>query len=171
VIFVTVGTQLPFPRLVEAVLEWHRTRPSTTLLVQHLQGPRAMPDAAPSVRLVHALTAEETRAAIREASLVVSHFGMGTLLNCLEVGRPLIALPRRVELGETRNDHQVEGAARFATRPGLAVARCESEVGGLIARFDGMRLEERISNSASPRLLEAVRDFVWEGRTSPQSKS
>jgi UDP-N-acetylglucosamine transferase subunit ALG13 len=170
-IFVTVGTQLPFSRLVDAVLQWHCRASKVPLLIQHLQGASFGPPPHSCVRFVHALSASETREAVRDADVVVSHFGMGTLLTCLEFGRPLIALPRRSDLGETRNDHQLEGAARFAGRRGVQIANCEIEVAGYLDRFKEAQPSEKISTSASPQLLAAVRDFIWEGRTPPHSKS
>ena len=48
------------------------------------------------------------------ADAIIAHAGMGTILTALEMGKPLLVMPRRAELGEHRNDHQLATAMRFA---------------------------------------------------------
>jgi len=45
---------------------------------------------------------------IRASRVVVSHAGIGTILRCAELGRPIIIVPRRKALGEHVDDHQME---------------------------------------------------------------
>ena len=54
------------------------------------------------------------RQRLSEADAVVTHAGMGTILTALEFGKPVLVMPRRGELLETRNDHQLGTAAAFA---------------------------------------------------------
>jgi UDP-N-acetylglucosamine transferase subunit ALG13 len=159
VIFVTVGTQLPFDRLVGAVDAWAadgdrdvfaQIGPSS-LVPAHLQHARFVPPA-------------ECRERMRAADAIVAHAGMGTILSALELGKPLIVLPRRAALGEHRNEHQLATARRFAELGSVAVAFHEDE---LAARLDALTAAPaasedagRISPYASDRLVSAVRAFI-----------
>ncbi|MEM6312861.1 MAG: glycosyltransferase [Planctomycetota bacterium] len=126
-IFVCVGTQLPFDRLIGAVDDWARQRERTDVFAQIAGGK------APSF-IKHApfIDAEEVHQRLAKSEVAVSHAGMGTILTAMHVGTPLIIMPRRAELNEHRNEHQIE-TARSLVRPGqIFVAEDEHQLPGLI---------------------------------------
>ena len=53
---------------------------------------------------------------------------MGSIITALEVGKPIVILPRREHLNETRNDHQLASANQFSSRPGIIVALDETQL-------------------------------------------
>ncbi len=154
-IFVTVGAQMPFDRLVRAVDEWagrHGRRDvfaqigTTTYIPQHIEFVRSLDAAAYALKL-------------NEADVVVAHAGMGTILSALERGKPLLLMPRRGDLNETRNDHQIATADRFGARGMVHIARDEVELASRLEELDQLPEPDRIGAQASPQLLEAIRDF------------
>jgi UDP-N-acetylglucosamine transferase subunit ALG13 len=124
VIFVTVGTQLPFDRLIGAMDDWAAAHPHIKVFAQ------VGPTTRPPRHMAHAafLSPQEAETRLRSASLIVAHAGMGTVLTALQAGRPVVILPRRASLGEHRNEHQLATARWLATRPGVGVAMDESEL-------------------------------------------
>ncbi len=157
-IFVTVGSQLPFDRLVEAVAAWARERNVRDIFFQTGGG---------SVDLSgfeHAdfVSPAEAASLFQRADVVVSHVGMGTIISCLEQGKPLIALPRTAALGETRNDHQLASARGLADRQGLCFAWKASDLPALLDRINTLQGGARASADASPELVAAVRAFIHE---------
>lgn len=155
-IFVTVGTQLPFDRLISAVDAWAGSAPGREVFAQI--GPSSQ---APR-NIAHAqfVSPEECSERMAAAEAIVAHAGIGTILTALELGKPVLVMPRRAELGEHRNDHQLATARRFATLGKVDVAFDETE---LVARLDelcdGAPLA-RISRSAPAELLAGLRAFV-----------
>jgi UDP-N-acetylglucosamine transferase subunit ALG13 len=157
VIFVTVGTQLAFDRMIKAVDQWAGKRARTDVVAQigpaqykphHIQSQEFM-------------TPAECRAKMIECTAIVAHAGMGTILTALELGKPLIIVPRREDLGEHRNDHQLATARRFAELGSVTVAFDENELRSKLDELDKTTaVAERISPHASPRLLAAVRAFI-----------
>ena len=102
----------------------------------------------------------ECRDRMLAADAIVAHAGMGTILTALELGKPLLVVPRRASLGEHRNEHQLATARRFADTGRLLVAFDESE---LAQRLDELPLRgrpERISPFASDQLITALRSFI-----------
>lgn len=128
-IFVTVGTQLPFDRLI-----------------------RAIDGLAPKIgRRVFAQTSEssfqpahiewrpfirptEVDSFFREADVIVAHAGIGTILTAQKYGKPLIVMPRRAALGEHRNDHQLATAKGLEGRRGIYVAQDEAMLADLLSQ-------------------------------------
>lgn len=157
-IFVTVGSQLGFDRLVGAVAGWARARGEGRIFLQ---------TAGTSVDLAGfahrpMLTAAEIRGRYDEATLVVAHAGTGSIIECMLRGKPIVVMPRSAALRETRNDHQFATARRFQSRPGVFVAWNESELPALLDRAAELKGGAGIPAHADERLLAALRAFVEE---------
>jgi UDP-N-acetylglucosamine transferase subunit ALG13 len=155
-VFVTVGTQLPFDRLVKAVDElgalydWDILAQigQTRYQPRHLEW-RAFVDT-------------ETAAGwIRDSDLVITHAGMGTILGRLEAGGPMLVMPRKASLGEHRNEHQRASCARLGHFPSIHVVEDADELREAVASFQPARRSEPIGKLAQPALVEAIRDYVW----------
>lgn len=155
-ILVTVGSQMPFDRLVRAVDDWCGRTSRSDVLAQI--GPGAWKPR--HARFVEFMTPDEFRENVRSASLIIGHAGMGTLLTCLQFARPLIVMPRRAMYGETRNDHQVATVDRFASVKGLTAARDEGELAACLDRWQSIETGEPIGQFAEPALIHAIRDFI-----------
>ena len=157
-IFVTVGSQMPFDRLVLGVDRWAQARGRNDVFAQIGVG-----GTHPShVRWIEVLTPPEFRQRIDEADLVIAHAGCGTILSALVLGKPLVVMARRGHLRETRNDHQVATARSLQQICHIAVADDEAQLSdhldSLVERADELR--PPIRNHASDELLEAIRDFI-----------
>jgi|AZIC01.1.fsa_nt_gi UDP-N-acetylglucosamine transferase subunit ALG13 len=162
-IFLTVGTQLPFDRLTSTVDAW---------CAEVGCGPKIFGQigrlGAGSYRPQHFKWAEKVAPAdfdrhFREASLIVSHAGMGSIITAMASSKPIVILPRRSHLQEQRNDHQFATAQRLGTRRGVFAAMTESDLPGLISRVIGQAIGkevEAVSPFADAGLIKAVRDFI-----------
>jgi UDP-N-acetylglucosamine transferase subunit ALG13 len=105
-IFVTVGSsKIPFDRLLRAVDAAEFDEP---LVVQH--GASAVrPYGAECVDyLDHGRFVE----LVRDARVVVTHAGVGSIMTALGEGKRPVAVPRRASLDEAVDDHQVAFARR-----------------------------------------------------------
>jgi len=127
VIFLTVGTQLPFDRLVEAVATWSRRHADRTVFAQI--GASAL---RPPFESVATLSGPDYARVFEQAEVVVAHVGIGTVLDGLRLRKPLICMPRDHARGEHRNDHQFATARHLSTKVFLALAWTESDVPALL---------------------------------------
>ncbi|MEZ6018301.1 MAG: glycosyltransferase [Planctomycetota bacterium] len=173
-VFVTVGSQMPFARLVDAVDRWLDARAAASgaggaallpLQVFGQIGAAARPTRAfPSVA---ALSASEYEARVAEADLVVAHAGTGTIFTALRYGTPLLVLARRADLAETRNDHQDATALRFEARGLLEYARDEQDLADRLTRWAAAprardHAQAAFAATASGPLVERLRGFFDE---------
>jgi hypothetical protein len=69
-------------------------------------------------------------------------------------------MPRRGDLKETRNDHQVATAKRFLAQGRIAVAFDENELMEQLDHVYSLKGKERINLQASAQLVSAIRSFV-----------
>jgi UDP-N-acetylglucosamine transferase subunit ALG13 len=158
VIFLTVGFQLPFDRLVHAVDLWAGAQKRTDVFAQIGHS-----DYKPKHLKYHThVLPAEFRDLVRRADLVVSHAGMGSIITALELAKPIIVMPRRAALREHRNDHQL-AAARLARAYGaINFVNDESE---LISELDHIVKADSpcpVSPHASPELIGRISAFITE---------
>lgn len=155
-IFVTVGTQLPFDRLVSAVDEWAALEGGRDVFAQI--GPSKLRPA----HIEHArfISPEECSERMRAADAIVAHAGMGTILTGLELGKTVLVMPRRAVLGEHRNDHQLATAQLFAQQGRVKVAFDEAKLLLGLDELDRVAVQPRISPYAPESLLTALRAFI-----------
>lgn len=161
-VFVTVGAQIPFDRLIVAVDAWAADRAGVHCLFAQVgeQGVRSA-----HMDSVELLEPPEFKKRVLWADVLVAHAGMGSILTALQYGKPILVMPRLGRLKETRNDHQVATAQRFREMGKVAVAMDEAEIP---ARLDGlavMERAERISDRASDTLIAGIRDFIHRRTT------
>ncbi len=165
-IFLTVGTQEPFDRLVRAVDAWAATHDVPVFgQLGRLAADSYLPRHFPFESFV---SADEFQERLEASRLLVGHAGMGSIISALSAGKPLLMMARRAALGEHRNEHQLATAARFAGRPGLHVAADAQAVPDLIdellAQASPTPGGGQISPYASPELVNAIRDFIHQRR-------
>lgn len=162
-IFLTIGTQEPFDRLVRAVDRWAETRDTPVFgQLGRLAADSYRPANFPFECFI---SADEFHERLEASRLMVGHAGMGSIISALGIGRPLLMMARRAALGEHRNDHQLATAARFASRPGIHVAPDADAVGSMIDHLlaaDVSAPESHLLPHASLELLSAIRDFIHQ---------
>lgn len=152
-IFLTVGTQLPFDRLAKAVEDVAR---ETEERIVGQIGVTAFRPVAYEARAD--VPPVEFTELVSSARVLIAHAGVGTILAAMQHEKPLILMARRSALGEHRNDHQVHTCARMKETPGVYVVETADEIRRLLASdLSPMR------NSGSPmrrQLIERMKSAL-----------
>ncbi len=155
-LFVTVGAQMPFDRLIDAMDAWAAAHPRHTVLAQ-IGASELSPHHLAWTRF---LSPAELERAFGEADAIVGHAGTGTIIAALERCKPIVVLPRRAELRETRNDHQLATAKRFAELAGETIAWRERELPRAIASIAEAPPTLTLAPQARGRLVERIAAFI-----------
>jgi UDP-N-acetylglucosamine transferase subunit ALG13 len=146
-IFLTVGTQFPFDRLIQAVDLLF----DEGVMYEDVFG--QIGDSACKPRNFEAVASLEKKAfddRFRGASAIISHAGMGVITMALDHGKSLLVMPRQRKYREVVNDHQVALADKFEALGHILLARDETQ---LRAKVEQLR-------SFVPRLRKADPDVV-----------
>jgi len=123
-IFVTCGTQLPFDRLLKSVDDWAVRQNVDDIVYQSARG-----DFVPEKgSYFEHLSPKEYDNFFSKSELIVCHAGMGTIISALEMCKKVIILPRRFDLGEHRNDHQIATCQKVSKLPNLKVVSDEADI-------------------------------------------
>lgn len=166
-IFTTVGTQLPFDRLLRGVDGWAARNPNVPVAAQV----GVSKSRFTNIQTVSHLSQAEFQDHLKAARLVVAHAGMGTILSAVELGLPVILMPRRAKFGEHRNNHQQDTANEMARLSNVTVVQdgeCLHQALDLARarKFELPRSEPTEMLGERDPLIRAIRDFVWKDTTS-----
>ncbi len=156
-IFVTVGEQLPFDRLIRIVDEWAKNTGGEVFA--QIGRTSFKPQ---NIKYKNFLHPNEFKKKFEYSDLVISHAGMGTIITAIEIGKPIIVIPRQASLGEHRNDHQFSTAKRFMNLNYITVAFDENELMEKLKYEDDLvKFKGRGKDSGPSKLLiEHIRNFI-----------
>lgn len=147
---------LPFDRLVRAIDAYVASRPDIEAFAQ-VGETRHRPSHMQSRQM---MTPAEYRRMFEQADVVVSHVGIGTVITASELSKPLVMLPRRMELHEVTSRHQQATARWLAGRPGVHIVATEAELPGKIEEVAGSHGVGDFESDTRIALVRAVRDFI-----------
>ena len=153
VIFVTVGSQMPFDRLVTGMDDWatlHSDHTVTAQIGESSYRPKAM-------AAVKTLPPAQFVQRLREADVVVAHAGMGSVISAAEHGKSMVLLPRQGALRETRNDHQVATVKWLSAKEGIFVAQDESQLAAALDAAMSHAGRSAVQNSGSLLIVSNLR--------------
>ncbi len=155
-IFLTVGSMLPFDRLVRALDQCAAEHPHLQVFAQI--GETALVPRHMTARAM--VSPAEYRRQFAECDLVVSHVGMGTVITAFECNKPLVMLARRPELQEVTSNHQVATAQWLVGRPGITVVDDAAGLAAAVLASVGAAGVSRIDTGTKDQLIGALRRFI-----------
>lgn len=152
-IFATLGSQLPFDRFLKMLDEVAPSLYSEEIVAQAIPG-----DYTPRhFHLTGFITPSDFDEYVRRARIVVSHAGMGTIISALKLGKPIVVVPRRVDMGEIRSDHQITTAIRMDRLGYTHTAHNAEELKALLSSA-WLTPERHIADGVSPSLVRDILD-------------
>lgn len=159
--FVSVGNaKQPFRRLLDAVahLAPHLPQP---VIVQHGHTPFA----SAACQVTAFMGMEEFARHIETAELLILHAGAGSVIHAIEAGKRPVVMPRRADLGEHVNNHQIEFARALAEAGKVVVADSPECLGGAITEVLGQGKQPgatAVADRGELRMVSLVREALTE---------
>lgn len=143
-IFLTLGTQLPFDRLVEAV---DQAAKETN---EEVFGQIGKASYRPKhFEFVNSLQPVEFSNYVKKARLIIGHAGIGTLLAGMKAEKPVLLMARRAALREHRNDHQMATANQVQYIPGVQIVETYQDIVKYISLPELPKMENKESEARS----------------------
>lgn len=161
-IFVAVGTQFSFNRLVQYMDKWVISSGNInneSVVAQVSDGDYL----AKSIETHSFMDGEQYNKNIREASVFVSHAGMGNIISAREQQTPIIVINRQHKLGEHRNDHQADGIKWMGKLDGVYTASTQEELYAHLNNIDQLKTADT-KVVGSEQLTNYIADFISTGK-------
>lgn len=155
-IFVTVGTQLAFDRLISAVDAWAMDNPLEQVFAQIGPG-EFRPKFCEFAKF---LPPDKSNDMFRSADLIVAHAGMGSILTALKYRKPILVMPRKASLGEHRNEHQLATAKWLGKKAGVFVVNDEADIAAILSSRSTLQAGDSISEFADIAFTNRLRSVV-----------
>jgi len=156
-IFLTVGTVLPFDRLVRAVDQAIETRLITRPVFAQIGQTALRPR---NMEWVATLEKSAFDRKVAEADFVIGHAGMGSVMIALQHRKRLLVMPRMRQYGEHVNDHQVADARRFAELGYVLVAYESAELPSRLRQIESFIPVPR--RSQADQVAQRIARFLQE---------
>lgn len=157
-IFITVGTQEPFDRLIKAVDEIIPELEDQEIIVQApLKGYKPL-----HFETLNFINPLQFKKIFDRADFIISHAGMGTILSAMSNQKTLLIMPRLVKYGEHRNDHQVATALKFKSLKYINVAENEVELQNILKnrKHNDLNASKTLGDYASDELIQSISCFL-----------
>jgi UDP-N-acetylglucosamine transferase subunit ALG13 len=155
-ILLSVGTQIPFDRLVRTVDEWAIETGRDDIMAQI--GPSSY--TPKMLKCFSFMRPDEFRDLQSKAELIIAHAGMGSILTALEFGKPILIMPRDHKRAEHRNGHQMATADRFRGRPGVYVVNDEADLLAHLRDFSKLTAPDNLPKKAPESLTSNLRGYI-----------
>lgn len=150
--FVTVGTQLPFIRLISAMDIW-ATRNPTIRVVGQIGSTDYV---TRNIEVYDYLTPSDYKKIVKETQVIVGHLGTGTIASAYENNKPAVLMPRIQKLNEHRNEHQLEMAKKFDNRQGIYIAHDNIALFNYLNNLDKLVSAKEIDANNRKQLINFI---------------
>ena len=100
---------------------------------------------------------EELNRYLDEASYVITHAGVGSILGCLKKGKKMIAAPRLKKYKEHTNDHQLQVLKEFDRLGYLLPLYDFTKLDRLVARIPKFQPKKYVG---SHQMIDLIADYV-----------
>jgi len=156
-IFLTVGTQLPFDRLVRCI----DNVCGKGEIGEEVFGQIGETEYKPlNFKAVKSLDKNVYDEYFEKASAIVSHAGVGTITIAMDHNKPIVVMPRLKKFKEAVNDHQAVIAEKFGLLGNILVANNEEE---LLVEIERLRMFVPEKRQDQAKLVaERIKDFLNE---------
>jgi UDP-N-acetylglucosamine transferase subunit ALG13 len=154
-IFVTTGTQLPFDRLLGIVDNIHSDL-NQKVIVQAGQS-----NLSPvNFEIQKTFSRDDFETVFKQADVIVSHAGMGTILTALKYNKKIIIFPRLCQYQEHRNDHQLATAEYMKQLPNVLVANNQQELMQCLLEIKDLNLSEKIETKNRDKFINNLSSYI-----------
>lgn len=155
-IFVTVGTQkFQLNRLLESVDKLIEKGMIVDTVFAQIGNSTYKPRHYQYERF---LSREEFLRNIKLCDLLITHSGVGTIIEGLNFEKAIVVFPRRKEYGEHVDDHQMQIAEAFEKKDYILVCRDEALLGKVITSSKNKAFKKYVSGQKA--VVERIEKFL-----------
>lgn len=154
-IFVTVGSQLTFDRLLKTIdkeIEIGNIKDKVIV-----QGGKTKYKSK-YMTIIKYLDLDEFENYIKNADLIISHGGVGSIIDALKYNKTVIATPRLKKYKEALNDHQIQIIENFGIEGYIIPLLDLTELNLAIEKVKTFKPKKYKSNTN--KMVKLIEDFI-----------
>lgn len=137
-ILVTLGTQdKEFKRIlieVERLIEVGKINEKVIAQIGNTKFETKLPNS--KMELIKFTTPKQLNELIQDSSFIITHGGVGTIIEGIDLGKKIIAVPRLKKYKEHVNDHQLQIIENFDNKGYIIGTRCVEDIEKALDRVE-----------------------------------
>lgn len=155
-IFVTVGTQdVPFDRLIKAVDKLVKNGIIKDEVIIQSGCSKFTSD---KVKIINYMDSDEFAKYVKKASVIITHGGVGTILDGLKNNKVIIAVPRLARYKEHTNDHQLQIIKKFSDMGYIIPCKDVNKLETVLNEAKIFRPKKYVSNTEN--FVKVIENFI-----------
>lgn len=144
-IFVTVGTQdKSFARLIKGIEQAVIEKKITDKVIVQAGNTKYESDV---IEVLNYIPFEKFTDFMNKADIIITHGGVGSILNAIKLGKKVIAVPRLKEYNEHINDHQLQVIKKMTEQGYILSTQNVEEIPNKIKEIQNFKTKEYTSNT------------------------
>lgn len=144
-IFVTLGTQdKEFPRLLKAIDKHIEDGRITDKVVAQIGYTKFTSD---NMELFDFKSPQELEEYIKDADVIITHGGVGSILDSLKYNKPVIAAARLKKYKEHANDHQIQIVKKYAKEKYILELKDFNQIDRVLKKAKTFKPKKMVSNN------------------------
>lgn len=110
------------------------------------------------MRIIDLISKEQLEQFQEEASLIITHGGVGSIITSIKKGKKVIAVPRMHEYGEHVNNHQMQIVKNFDEQGYIIGIEKVEDLKQAIEK--SRRFEPKKYQTNNEKMLKTIEDFI-----------
>ena len=157
-ILVILGTQdKPFNRLLEAVDKKKKKKIIKDKVI--VQAGTTKYDSE-NMEIFDLIPMNKFNSLVGKADLIITHGGVGSIIQGLKKGKKIIAVPRLKKYGEHTNDHQLQIVKEFSKQGYVIACLKINQLGDCIKKSENF--QPKIYKSSNKKMLELIEEVIQD---------
>ena len=111
-----------------------------------------------NMKIFDFISSEELEKLEQEASCIITHGGVGSIISSVEKDKKVIAVPRLKQYGEHVNDHQLDIVQSFDKLGYIIGITDVSQLGDALQQIETFEPKKYIQNTG--KIINIVQDFI-----------
>lgn len=154
-IFLTVGTQFNFDRIVRVIDQLIGEGKITDTIYAQIGDGSYKPK---NMQYSNILDKADFEQIISKSDGIISHCGIGSIITALNYNKPLLGVPRLKQFGELVNDHQLHTAKKFEQLGHILVAYNNEQLIDKISHLKAFKPKPR--NAQPDKIAQKISDYI-----------
>lgn len=155
-IFVTVGTQdVPFDRLIRAVEKEIEKGTIKEEVIVQCGCTKVKSD---KMKMVNLMDMDEFKSTVKNASVIIAHGGVGTIIDALNANKVVIVCPRLAKYKEHTNDHQLQIVKKFSEDGYIIPLKDPSKLAGALETAKIFKPKKYKSNTDN--MIKLIENYI-----------
>ncbi len=155
-IFVTVGTQdVPFDRLIKSV---EKQIKNGNIKEEVIVQSGCSKYTSNKMKIINYMDDYEFKKTMKQARIVITHGGVGSIIDALNMNKVIIACPRLAKYKEHTNDHQLQIINKFSNMGYLIPLKDLSKLENALQEAEIFRPKKYKSNTEN--MVKLIENFI-----------